>query len=124
MKRLRSESGAAAVEFALVVPILLLVLVGIVEFGRVYSAQLQVTSAAREAVRVMAIQKDSGVAVAAAILSAPGLQPALTSSQVTVSPCESATETTVTVTYSVDLLSGLFADAVSVTGRGVMRCGG
>ncbi|MHA7295302.1 TadE/TadG family type IV pilus assembly protein [Arthrobacter sp. HLT1-21] len=124
MQRFRSESGAAAVEFALVVPALLLVLFGIVEFGRVYNTQLQVTSAAREAVRVMAIEKDADVAVAAAILSAPGLLPALSASQVSVSSCDSATETTVIVTYSVDLISGLFADAVSLTGKGVMRCGG
>lgn len=124
MRRIRSESGAAAVEFALVVPALLLVLFGIVEFGKIYNTQLQVTSAAREAVRVMAIQKDPDVAVAAAILSAPGLQPALSPSQVSVSSCDSATETTVIVTYSVSLVSGLFANSVSLTGKGVMRCGG
>lgn len=124
MRRLRSESGAVAVEFALVVPILLLVLIGIVEFGRIYNAQLQVTAAARESVRVMAIQKDEAVAIETAVVSAPGLRPALTDAQVMVTPCKQSTETTVTITYSVDLLSGLFADAILLTGRGVMRCGG
>ncbi|MBG6179733.1 TadE/TadG family type IV pilus assembly protein [Arthrobacter sp. CAN_A1] len=125
MKRLRSESGAAAVEFALVVPLLLVLLLGIIEFGRVYNAQIQVTTAAREAVRVMAIENKSNLAVAAAISSTPGLSPSLTSGQIAVGSCTSGTKTTtVTVTYSVDLLSGLFADAVSLTGRSAMRCGG
>ncbi|MHA7141366.1 TadE/TadG family type IV pilus assembly protein [Arthrobacter sp. Sr33] len=124
MKRLRSESGAAAVEFALVVPMLLVILLGIVEFGRVFNAQIQVTSAAREAVRVMAIQKDADVAVSTAISSAPGLNPILDPAQVFVTPCTTSSDTTVTITYTIDLLAGLFADAIPLTGRGVMRCGG
>jgi len=125
MKRFHSESGAAAVEFALVVPLLLITLLGIVEFGRVYNAQLQVTTAAREAVRVMAIQNKTDQAIAAAKSSTPGLNPPLTSGQVVVGTCGSSTKTvTVTVNYSVGLLSGLFADAVPLTGRSVMRCGG
>ncbi|WP_024475597.1 TadE/TadG family type IV pilus assembly protein [Arthrobacter sp. CAL618] len=124
MKRFRSEAGAAAVEFALVVPLLLIILLGIVEFGRVFNAQIQVTSAARESVRVMAIQKEVDVAVSTAISSAPGLNPALAPAQISVTPCTTSSETTVTITYSIDLLAGLFADAIPLTGRSVMRCGG
>jgi len=49
------DRGAAAVEMALVLPLLLLVLFGLVDFGRLYNAQMQITQAAREAVRVMAL---------------------------------------------------------------------
>lgn len=124
MKRLRSQSGAVAVEFALVVPFLLLMLLGIVEFGRIFNAQIQITSAAREAARVMAIETDVGAAVSTAIASAPGLNPTLSTSQVSVTPCTTSADTTVTITYSLDLVAGLFADAVPLTARGVMRCGG
>ncbi len=48
MRRFRSESGAAAVEFALVVPILLLLVLGIIEFGRAYNIQNSLSAAARE----------------------------------------------------------------------------
>ena len=47
----RSESGQAVVEFALVIPLLLLLVVGLVEFSRAWSTQQVLTDAAREALR-------------------------------------------------------------------------
>ncbi len=124
MRRLQSERGAAAVEFALVVPLLLILLLGIVEFGRVFNTQLQLTHAARESVRVMAIQKQPAAARSAGIASVSGLNPALTAGNISVGSCTNTTDVTVTITYSVSLLSGLFADVVPLTGKAVMRCGG
>jgi Flp pilus assembly pilin Flp len=49
--RRRDESGAAAVEFALVVPVLLLVLFGIVDFGLYFSDSLAGQSGVRDATR-------------------------------------------------------------------------
>jgi len=49
--RARSDRGAAAVEFALVAPILILLVVGIAEFGRAYNVQNSLSAAAREGVR-------------------------------------------------------------------------
>ncbi len=50
-----TERGAVAVEFALLAPVLVMLLLGIMEFGRAYNAQVTLSSAAREGVRVMAI---------------------------------------------------------------------
>src|SRR5437763_12495162 len=58
-QRIRSERGAAIIETALTLPILLLVCVGIFEFGRAYETSQVLTNAAREGARV-------------AILPAPG----------------------------------------------------
>ena len=58
--RLRSEDGAAAVEFALVLPLLLVMLFGIVEFGRVYSQYQVYQGAAREGARFAAVRNGSG----------------------------------------------------------------
>jgi hypothetical protein len=53
--RLRSEDGAELVEFALVLPLLLLVLGGIVDFGMLLQRQQVVTNAAREGARLAAV---------------------------------------------------------------------
>jgi len=50
--RLKDERGAAILETALVLPLLLLVSVGIFEFGRAYQTWQVITNAAREGARV------------------------------------------------------------------------
>lgn len=49
--RRRDERGASAVEFALVLPLLLMLLFGIISTGRVYSDHLAATNAVREGAR-------------------------------------------------------------------------
>ena len=53
--RIKNQRGQALVEMALVLPILLLIVFGIVEFGRIYTYQLQVNSVARQAARSAAV---------------------------------------------------------------------
>jgi len=50
-----TDRGAAAVEFALVCILLVMLVVGMVEIGRLYAAQLSVTHAAREGARAAAV---------------------------------------------------------------------
>ena len=49
------QHGQALVEFALVLPILLVVLIGIMDFGRAFFVYSEVSNAAREAVRYAAV---------------------------------------------------------------------
>ena len=49
-----NEDGQSLVEMALVLPFLLLILLGIVQFGFVFSGYIAVTSAAREGARLAA----------------------------------------------------------------------
>lgn len=49
---LKNERGQAMVELALVLPILLVLFMGIIEFGRVYHSYLVITNASREGARV------------------------------------------------------------------------
>jgi Flp pilus assembly protein TadG len=51
-RRARREEGTALIETAFVLPIMLLVCVGILEFGRAYQTWQVVTNAAREGARV------------------------------------------------------------------------
>ena len=55
MRRDRSSRGAAAVEFALLVPILLLLVFGIVDFGFMLNRDAVVNNATREAVRTASV---------------------------------------------------------------------
>jgi Flp pilus assembly protein TadG len=52
------ERGAAAVEFALVAPLLVLLICGIIDFGRGYATLNQLAAAAREGARVAAVLPD------------------------------------------------------------------
>ena len=117
-------------EFALVLPLLVLLIAGIAEFGRLYYLQTTISGAAREGVRTMALQNSAPTAQDAARTAAGPL--ALSNAQIVVTPpsgsCKSTATTTVTatvtITYSTTLMSGFFGAGKSLTGRGVMRCGG
>ena len=78
---LLGRRGQAAVEFALVLPILLIMLVGIVEFGRAWNLHQVITDAARESARKAAIADASVTqaqieAVANSAMTAAGVDPA------------------------------------------------
>ncbi len=51
-RRFKSERGAELIEFALVFPLLLLVILGIVDFGFLFQRMEVVTNAAREGARI------------------------------------------------------------------------
>jgi len=56
MKRIRSEKGAALIEAAMIMPMLLLISVGIFEFGRAYQTSQVLTNAAREGARLAILE--------------------------------------------------------------------
>ena len=124
-----SERGAAAVEFALVAPILVMLLLGIMEFGRAYNAQVSLTSAAREGVRVMAVSNNPTSARAAAKNAAVSLNPALVDADIVfsstngTSSCTASHQVTVTITYSLKTLTGI-AGPFAMKGKSVMLCNG
>jgi Flp pilus assembly protein TadG len=133
MRRFRSDSGAVAVEFALVLIPLILILMGVIDFGRAYTQQLSLSAAAREGARVMAVQNDPVTAKAKVRDAAPALSPAVTDSQIAISGtgCPAGypvgQTVTVTVTYPLTSLTGMFDSLFSgeqLTAKGVMRCGG
>ncbi len=63
MKRFRGERGTALVEAALTIPILLLISVGIFEFGRAYQTWQILTNAAREGARIAVLPNATPEAV-------------------------------------------------------------
>jgi Flp pilus assembly protein TadG len=77
--RLRSEDGQGVVEFAFVLPILLALVLGIVQFGIAFNNYLTLTDATRVGARKAAVSRflgDSGAAArTATFASAAGLDP-------------------------------------------------
>ena len=121
--RTRTDRGAALVEFALILPLLVLLVFGVIEFGRGYHTKTTLTHAAREGVRVAAL--DSGDPVATVRNAAPNLDTAQIDVTVDPSPCTTGQPVTVTVEYDHTYDIPLFGSGTwSFEEQGVMRCGG
>jgi Flp pilus assembly protein TadG len=120
-----SERGAVAVEFAILAPVLVMLLLGIMEFGRAYNAQASLSAAAREGVRVMAISNDQAAARAAAKNAAFALAPALTDANISFGgvSCTSGAQMTITISYNLTTMTGI-AGPFPMSGKGAMLCGG
>lgn len=52
---MKRSKGQSLVEFALVMPLLLMILIGIIEFGFMFSNYITLTNASREAARVVSL---------------------------------------------------------------------
>jgi Flp pilus assembly protein TadG len=126
------DRGAAAVEFALLLPVVLLIVFGIIDFGRALNAQITITQAAREGARLDALNQANVVSrtqAAATGLSGVGVT--------VVSACPPGSGPTanavVRVTYSfsfitpIGAIAGFFGGSglgspLALTAQGVMPC--
>ena len=125
------DRGATAVEFALLLPVLLLLVFGIIDLGRALNAQITLTQAAREGARLAALSQANVVSRTQA--AATGLSGVT----VTVTACPSGGATadaTVQVSYPFTFATPLGAIArllggsgpgssLTLTATGVMACG-
>lgn len=131
-KRKPSERGAVAVEFALIAPILITLVLGIVEFSHFFNMQISITQAAREGARTMAISNDQTEATNAAKAGAPGVSATgfdvsaanPTPFVFSADTCAPGETTELTITYRAAALTGLFGSSFQVRGQGAMLCGG
>jgi Flp pilus assembly protein TadG len=104
--RQQNERGAAAVEFALLLPVLLTILYGIIEFGMIMYGREVVTNASREGARAGIIQVSpkptSGqiTTIATNYLTGTGINPSQVTIAVTGAGGASPTMLTVTATYN------------------------
>jgi Flp pilus assembly protein TadG len=102
--RRRGERGAALIEAAITVPVILLISVGIFEFGRAYQTQQVLTNAAREGARLAVLEGPTDADVRTRVnsyLTGGGLT-ALADGNIDVNravPLGSATASRITVNY-------------------------
>lgn len=123
----REQSGQAMVEMALVLPVIVLIVFGIVEFGRIFNSYLVVTNAAREGARIGVVGA-SDTEIADTVKTAGGsLDLTKLSWNITPGPTSRVRGAglTVQVSYPVDIyapiIGNIVGDPFIVTARSVMR---
>ena len=101
----KSQKGQSLVEFALVLPVFVVILLAIIEFGRLWEVSNVLTSAAREGARAAAV---SGPDVAKAITAAQTVLSAgrITDATITVLGPNSASDVSVTIALEYTPLTG------------------
>ena len=116
------ERGAVAVEFALVVPLLILFLFGIIEGGTRYAQQSEVNHWAFIAARDLSIDPTKSATTVVNTLKGSSTDPVtVTVSPATLCTGATATEVTVKVTATRQSPSGMFG-SYTLAGKGVARC--
>jgi hypothetical protein len=124
-----TDHGAAAVELALVLPLLLVLVFGIIDFGRMLNAQITLTEAAREGARAAALGHDTaarvartagGTVVTTTVTACPGDDPRADATVVLTHRFEPVTP----LEPLMRLVGGAADSSITVTARGVMPCVG
>lgn len=115
------DRGTAAVEMAIVLPLLLVLIFGIIDFGRMLNKQITITAAAQDGARVAALGGDLSAVTARA--------EAIAGSDIAVSAPETCPgDAEVVITHDfvfatpVGFIGGGFDGQATITGRGVMSC--
>lgn len=124
------DRGAAVVEFALVLPLLMLMVFGTIQFGLLFNRQQALHAAAREGARVAAIPSSTQTEIVARATSAlDGIPLAGTPTIAVVpnvaKPCDARLGESVIVTVSVPTSIEIplwGTTAKTLTGRGEFRC--
>lgn len=133
MQRLRrmfkNEAGQSIVEAAFVIPLFILILCGIIDFGWIFTNQLMVNNCSREGARYAVVNSDeSGLTslVTSKVISTSGISD---TSRITVSvEFVNSDDIEVTVTNTIKALTpvaGIFVAGqdIELASTCVMRCG-
>ena len=135
MPSLRRAHGQTIAEMALVLPVVVSLLFGMLELGRVFNGWIEVTQAAREGARVGAatcsVNANCGTTIATAVTnSLPGMLASRTHYTVTQTPTaappyKAGSSLRVQVQYDVPLIvpviSVLLGNQITVSGATTMR---
>lgn len=101
---IKNKNGQAIVETAIVLPLLLAIVLGIIEFGNIYSHQLALNNLARQAVRTAIVNDDSDYSDVENDMEDIAEAQGMDSAEVHITP--SGSDLIATVNYSVPLITG------------------
>ena len=124
---MKSQKGQAIVETALILPILLMLLFGITDFGRLFHAYLTLDHAGREAARAASVGTEDGVILSKIIedtSSLNGFNPGNPISPAGKANRENGSNVTITLTYQFNFLTpfiGKLSRGFEVKNKTVMR---
>jgi Flp pilus assembly protein TadG len=130
--RQQRDRGATAVEFALLFPLLMLIVFGTIDFGRALNAQITLTQAAREGARIDALGEPN--VVGQTQNAATGLSPVSVQYNACPPGGSLASDAVVDVRYQFSFITPIGAIAaiiggagslgapVTLTAQGVMPC--
>ncbi|MBI0577633.1 pilus assembly protein [Neobacillus cucumis] len=110
---MKSEKGQSLVEFALIIPMLMLLLFGIIDFARIFHVYLTMDHAGREAARAASIGKDDSTIKSTAVFDASNI--GLTTDKITITPTgtrSSGSNVNITITYPITFLTPLIGNIV------------
>ena len=120
----RDTRGQSVVEFALVLPLLLVIVFGITEFGRAWMTMNVLTSAAREGARLAAVTGPDQDAVIARVNQVCN-SAKITPTAVTVTGPDADNRVTVTVDADFQVVTGTilgsFSGIIPLTANSIMR---
>ena len=127
MNKLKNKKGQAMVEFVLILPVFLLLLLGMVDLSRVISANFVIDNAARSAARIGVVSNSDADIIAAIENGTESLNEAVIT--YTITPTEGTRgpgdELTVEINYTVDILtpivSNVLGDSIPISGKTIMR---
>ncbi|NCO65393.1 MAG: pilus assembly protein TadG [Candidatus Aquicultor secundus] len=116
---LHNENGASAVEFAIVLPLLLTLILGIMQFGLIFFNYISITHAAREGARWAALEQPDADVRAKVKNSIPGLS--LADTDIDISPAGDRSgligeQVAVTVHYKTPIIAPLIGTAIGIAG--------
>jgi Flp pilus assembly protein TadG len=125
----KAQRGTALIEFTLVLPMLLVLTVAAVDFGRAFFVKNVVSQAAREGVRLRAVSSSADSALVRDRVLQVANAANVTISQLQIAGPDASRQVTVTVTAEFNwifpgvfnLFGANFTNPMSLTGEAVMR---
>lgn len=121
---MKSQKGQSLVEFALIVPLVLLLLFGMIDIGRILLSSVALEHAAREGARVASVGKDNTDVVSSITNATTALERNKLNVSISTEERNSGENVGIELSYPVEIINPLwrsFNHTFTVSSKSVMR---